>query len=175
MSCPTDFIASVTTASSPMPTGQQHCIGPPPPRRTRPNSVEPGERSRRKWSRRRRLECLPLLRRADDHRRGLRSRLPAPLLARPLDQARYLVSNTLLSPLASLCLSDDDDIQPATATLCRWHPHPRPRPPKPRSFSTLARGPWHARQPKSPTPLPIQAGSAARERPSRAEPRLKSP
>src|SRR6516162_6736546 len=56
--------------------GQQHCIGPPAPRRTRPNSVEPGERSRRKWSRRRRLECLPLLRRADDHRRGLRTRLP---------------------------------------------------------------------------------------------------
>ena len=36
----------------------------------------------------RRLECLPLLRRADDHRRGLRTRLPAPLLARPLDRAR---------------------------------------------------------------------------------------
>ena len=35
-----------------------------------------------------RLECLPLLRRADDHRRGLRTRLPAPLLARPLDRAR---------------------------------------------------------------------------------------
>ena len=67
--------------------GPQHCIGPPAPRRTRPNSVEPGERPRRKWSRRR-LECLPLLRWADDHRRGLRTRLPAPLLARPLDRAR---------------------------------------------------------------------------------------
>jgi len=33
----------------------------------------------------------------------------------------------------------------------------------------------HARQPKSPTPLSIQAGSSVRERPSRAEPRLKSP
>ena len=29
-----------------------------------------------------------------------------------------------------------------------------------------ARGPRHARQPKSPTPLPIQAGSSVRERPS---------
>ena len=63
-------------------------LAPPAPRRTRPNSVEPGERSRRKWSRRQRLECLPLLRRADDHRRGLRTRLPAPLLARPFDRAR---------------------------------------------------------------------------------------
>src|SRR6516165_344791 len=83
------------------------------------------------------------------------------------------MSNTLLSPLPSLRLSDDD-IPPATATLCRWHPQPRPRPPKPRSFSTPARGPRHARQPKSPTPLPIQAGSSVRERPSRTEPRLKS-
>ncbi len=53
-----------------------------------PTPLSPGERSRRKWSRRRRLECLPLLRRADDHRRGLRTRLPAPLLARLLDRAR---------------------------------------------------------------------------------------
>jgi len=82
--------------------------------------------------------------------------------------------NTLLSPLPSLRLSDHD-IPPATATLCRWRPQPRPRPPKPRSFGTLARGPRDAGQPKSPTPLPIQAGSFVRERPSRAEPRLKSP
>src|SRR5215813_10908470 len=82
------------------------------------------------------------------------------------------MSNTLLSPLPLLCLSDVDDIPPATATLCRWHPQPRPRPPKPRSFSTPARRPRHARQPKSPTPLPIQAGSSVRERPSRAEPAL---
>src|SRR6516164_6720515 len=40
------------------------------------------------------------------------------------------MSNTLLSPLPSLRLSDDD-IPPATATLCRWHPQPRPRPPNP--------------------------------------------
>ena len=84
------------------------------------------------------------------------------------------MSNTLLSPLPSLRLSDDD-IPPATATLCRWHPQPRPRPPKPRCFSTPARGPRHARQPKSPPPLPIQASSSVRERPTRAEPRLKSP
>src|SRR5437762_13190474 len=48
------------------------------------------------------------------------------------------MSNTLLSLLPSLCLSDDD-IPPATVTLCRWHPQPRPRPPKPRSSSTPAR------------------------------------
>src|SRR6516225_8137042 len=40
------------------------------------------------------------------------------------------MSNTLLSPLPSLRLSDND-IPPATATLCRWHLQPRPRPPKP--------------------------------------------
>ena len=56
------------------------------------------------------------------------------------------MSDTLFLPLPSLRLSDDD-IPPATATLCRWHPQPRPRPPKPRSFSTPARGPRHARQP----------------------------
>src|SRR6516162_8112030 len=68
------------------------------------------------------------------------------------------MSNILLSSPPSLRLSDDD-IPPVTATL-RWHLQPRPRPPKPRSFSTPARGPRHARQPKSPTPLPIQAGSS---------------
>src|SRR5215472_14716095 len=40
------------------------------------------------------------------------------------------MSNTLLSPLLSLRLSDND-IPPVTATLCRWHLQPRPRPPKP--------------------------------------------
>ena len=75
------------------------------------------------------------------------------------------MSNTLLSPLTSLHLSDND-ISPATATLCRWHPQP-PRPPKPRSFSTPARGPRHARQPKSPIPLPIHADSSVRAPKSR--------
>src|SRR2546430_13405027 len=46
------------------------------------------------------------------------------------------MSNTLLSPLPSLCLSDDD-IPPPTATLCRWHPQPRPRPPKDRKSTRL--------------------------------------
>ena len=55
------------------------------------------------------------------------------------------MSNTLLSPLPSLRLPDDD-IPPATATLCRWHPQPRPRPPKPRSFSTPARHGTHSNQ-----------------------------
>src|SRR6516165_12666539 len=154
--------------------GRQYRIGPPAPRRTRPSLVKQGQRRHRKSSPRQRVQRLSLLRRADDHRRGLRTRLPAPLLARPLDRARQLMSNTLLSPFPSLRLSDDD-IPPATATLCRWHPQPRPRPPKPRSFSTPARGPRHARQAKSPTPLPTQAGSSVRERTSRAQPRLKSP
>src|SRR5215467_9645384 len=55
---------------------------------------------------------------------------------------RKLLS-ALVKDLQKLRLSDDD-IPPATATLCRWHAQPRPRPPKPRSFSTSARGPRHA-------------------------------
>ena len=76
------------------------------------------------------------------------------------------MSNTLLVPLPSLRLSDDD-IPPATATLCRWHPQPRPRPPKPRSFSTPARGPRHAanqnhrpRYPFKPA-VPSESGQVA--------------
>src|SRR6516225_5836741 len=84
------------------------------------------------------------------------------------------MSNTLLSPLPSLRLSDND-IPPATATHCQWHLQPRPRPPKPQILQHAGTRPTAARQPKSPTPLPIQACSSVRERSSRAEPRLKSP
>jgi hypothetical protein len=85
------------------------------------------------------------------------------------------MTNTLLSPLPSLCLSDHGGIPPATASLCRWHRQPRFRSPKPRSFHTPGRCPRHARLPKSPAILPIQSGSPDRERPNRSEPRLKSP
>jgi Putative transposase len=58
---------------------------------------------------------LPLLRRAHDHCRDLRTRLPAPALAPPNNRARQLVTNTLLSPSPSLRRSDAD-ISPATPT-----------------------------------------------------------
>src|SRR5205823_6535327 len=52
--------------------GRQYRIGPPVPRRTRPNPVERRrERRHRKLSRRRRVERLSLLRRAYDHHRDL--------------------------------------------------------------------------------------------------------
>ena len=56
------------------------------------------ERRRRKSSRRRRVERLSLLRRAYDHHRDLRTRLPAAAVAHPIDRARQLMTNTLLSP-----------------------------------------------------------------------------
>src|SRR5438477_693129 len=79
-------------------SGQQHCIGPPAARRTRPDPVERRERRRRKSSRRPRVERLPLLRRAYDHHRDLRTRLPAAAVTHPIDRARQLMTSTLFSP-----------------------------------------------------------------------------
>ena len=50
------------------------------------------------------------------------------------------MSDTLLSPLPSLRLSDDD-IPPATATLCRWHPQPRPTAAKTQILQHAGTGP----------------------------------
>ena len=60
-----------------MPIGPTNCIGPPAARRTRPGLVERRERRHRKSSRRPRVERLPLLRRAYDHHRDLRTRAPS--------------------------------------------------------------------------------------------------
>jgi hypothetical protein len=88
---------------------RQYRIGPPAARRTRPSPVKrPGQR-RRRWSRKRRLEHLSLLRRAHGHHRDLRTRLPAPALAHAISPPRQLVTNTLVSP------------SPATAPLRRRH------------------------------------------------------
>src|SRR5215510_15031044 len=77
---------------------QQHCIGPPALRHTRPDPVERRERRHRKSSQRPRVERLPLLRRAYDHHRDLRTRLPAAAVAYPIARARQLMTSTLLSP-----------------------------------------------------------------------------
>ena len=53
-----------------------------------PTAVNRGQRRHRKSSRRRGVECLSLLRRAYDHHRDLRTRLPAAAVARPIDRAR---------------------------------------------------------------------------------------
>jgi hypothetical protein len=49
----------------------QYRIGPPTPRHARPSPIERRERRRRKWSERRSVERLSLLRRAHDRRRDL--------------------------------------------------------------------------------------------------------
>jgi hypothetical protein len=77
---------------------RQYRTGPPASRRTRPSPVERQERRYRKSSPRRRVERLPLLRRAHDHHRDLRTRRPAPQAAHRIDWARQLMTITPLSP-----------------------------------------------------------------------------
>src|SRR5262249_59422805 len=100
-----------------MPIGPTNCIGPPAARRTRPDPVERRERRQRKSSRRPRVERLPLLRRAYDHHRDLRTPLPAAAVAHPLARARQLMTSTPLSP------------SPIAAPIPSPYPHPPPRPP----------------------------------------------
>ena len=77
---------------------RQYRIGPPTARRTRPAAVKRGQRRHRKSPRRQRVERLSLLRRAYDHHRDLRTRLPAAAVAYPIDRARQLMTITPLSP-----------------------------------------------------------------------------
>ena len=79
-------------------SGRQYRTGPPASRRTRPSSVERGQRSCGRWSRRRRAEYLPLLWRAYDHHRDLRIRLPAATVAHPSNRLRQLMTSAPLSP-----------------------------------------------------------------------------
>ena len=58
----------------------------------------PSSGDSRKSSRRPRVERLPLLRRAYDHHRDLRTRLPAAAVAYPTDRARQFMTITPLSP-----------------------------------------------------------------------------
>src|SRR5204863_2033327 len=77
--------------------GRQYRIGPPAPRRTRPAAVERAQRRHRKSSRRQRVARLSLLRRAYDHHRDRRTRLPTAAVAHPVDRARQLMTITPLS------------------------------------------------------------------------------
>src|SRR5215471_884047 len=81
------------------------------------------------------------------------------------------MSNTLLSPLLSLRLSDND-IPPVTATLCRWHLQPRPRPPKPQILQHAGTRPT-ARTPTKITDPAIH--SSQQFRPRAAKSRRTSP
>ena len=130
---------------------------------------------RRKWSRRRRVERLSLLRRAYDHRRDLRTRLPAPALAHPIDRARQLMTNTLLSPspIAAAC---------PTPISHRQRPHsadgnrqPRLRPPKPRSSSTASPCRPHPRRPKPPPRYSLKPSFLSEPTQSEQTPAPKSP
>jgi hypothetical protein len=84
-------------ASSPMPTGPPISHW-PAGSSAHPTPVERRERRHRKSSRRPRVERLSLLRRAYDHHRDLRTRLPAAAVPDPIDRARQLMTSMLLSP-----------------------------------------------------------------------------
>src|SRR6516165_7213167 len=166
MSCPTDFIASVTTGSSPMPTGPTTLHWPPAPQRTRLGPVEPGARCRRKSSRRPRLECLSLLRRADDHHRDLRTRLPAPPVAPTVNRPRQFMTNTLVSPPSAAPPVRHRDLagsahpQPtatASAAFARENPNP-----------TAQRGPSHDTQTDQDHPRATHAPSVPVRKPGSA-------
>src|SRR5205085_11360089 len=77
---------------------RQYRIGPPAAPRTRLAAVKPRQRRHRKSSRTQRVERLSLLRRAHDHHRDLRTRLPAAAVAYPTDRARQFMTITPLSP-----------------------------------------------------------------------------
>src|SRR5215831_7146553 len=154
--------------------GEQYCIGPPAPRRTRPGPVEPGARRRRKWSRRPRLECLSLLRRADDHHRDLRTRLPAPPVAPTVNRPRQFMTNTLVSPTPAAPPVRHRDLaggahpQPtatASAAFARENPNP-----------TARHHPSHGTQTDQDHPPATHApGVPVRNPTSDSEPRVKSP
>jgi hypothetical protein len=80
------------------PSEPQHRIGPKAPWHARPRPVEQREQWRRRRTRGPRAEHLPLLRWADGHHRDLRARLPASAVARPVNRARELMTNALVSP-----------------------------------------------------------------------------
>src|SRR2546421_703213 len=111
-----------------------------------------------------------MLRRADDHHRDLRTRLPASAVAPPLNPARQLMTKRSCRLLPSLRLSDTD-ISPVTPTLSRWQPSAPPSPAKRKSFSATARhhtNQNHPRAAHSPS-VPL------RKRPGESTPRIKSP
>ena len=151
---------------------QQHRIGPPVPWHARPSLVEPRQRRHRRRARRRarRVEHLSLLRRAYDHHRDLRTRLPASAVASPVNRARQLMTKTSCRALPSLRLSDTD-ISLVTPILSRWQPSAPPVTAKAPSFSPTARhhtNQNHPRAPHSPS-VPV------RKRLGGSTPRIKSP
>src|SRR6516165_5724924 len=104
---------------------RQYRIGPSAPRRTRSSSVRRRSRWRPRGSRTRTVERLSLLRRAHDYHRDLRTRLPAAVVAYPVDRARQFMTMTPLSP-SPTPLPPDVAISPATPTLRRQQPSTPP-------------------------------------------------
>jgi len=96
-------------ASSPMPTGPPISQWPVSSSAYPTQPRQAAIAMHRRWSRRRRLEHLSLLRRAHDHHRDLRTRLPAPALAHAISPPRQLMISTRPSP------------SPITAPLRRRH------------------------------------------------------
>src|SRR6516164_7157459 len=103
---------------------RQYRIGPSAPRRTRSSSVRRRSRRRPRGSRTRRAERLSLLRRAHDYHRDLRTRLPAAVVAYPVDRARQFMTMTPLHPPTPL--PPNVAISPAAPTLRRQRPSTPP-------------------------------------------------
>ena len=80
---------------------------------------------RPRGSRTRRVERLSLLRRAHDYHRDLRTRLPAAVVAYPVDRARQFMTMTPLSPSPNTAPTNLA-ISPAAPTLRRQRPSTPP-------------------------------------------------
>src|SRR5262249_16045198 len=126
MSCPTDFIASVTTASSPMPTGATTLHWPagsspyPTQLRRARRAVTPKMVATTKTG-------MLALAAAGGGSSSRPSHPAAGPPSVPSPPPRAAAPQPTPNVTASIrVLSDADDTPPATTTLCRWHPQPRP-------------------------------------------------
>ena len=135
---PTGSTASATMASSPMPPG------PPISHWSAGSSAHPTQPRRAaraitpRCSRKPTVGHLSLLRRAHDHCRDLRTRLPAPAFAPPSNPARHLVTNTLLLPSLVTAPLPRRHLTGRAKRAVNGNCQRRLPPPKPRSFSATS-------------------------------------
>jgi hypothetical protein len=90
---------------------------------------------------------LSILRRAHDHHRDLRTRLPAAAVAHPIGRARQLMTVTTLSP-SPITASTRRSYLPAASTLRPQRASPPPSADKPRAPNTNSPRQSHPERPK---------------------------
>src|SRR5690348_3682344 len=129
------------------------CAAPSSPAADRVRSA-----AHRKSSRTQRVERLSLLRRAHDHHRDLRTRLPAAAVAYPTDRARQFMTITPLSPSPSP-IPPDAAISPAPATLRRQRPSAPPSAAKTWNIECQIPAPIASTAAKTSAPLVTQPSS----------------